>query len=403
MKKYKNNITKYLLLGLCMPMVVSTLPAENVFAAESEVPTLNVYMNNGSPKLEWATTMLKENILNKTSFENGEELPKLKYGRNDEGQQSFTTETSFSGLTSLKIGKTTPNLGNSFNAPQVSAATSTASFLNRKYIPNGTNLSVSVKVKTDSEAIVKLVGNGGTPDRQITFNELFGDATEFKFVKDVSPGTNYFYVTNPEKLKKLIGKSAQYTVNTKSTTGDYLKLQITNIDETTGKVTLDGKFTGSFSAGEDVLAHRHYNPVTFNSRTVTDTNGEWVTINSNTFVDGGNNDFNTLLRGFEFRIVTQSEGTTYIDDVEFGYATEVEVFRDGSSIYRGYLSDFEDTTIKDNVKPNKITKVNTTINNDFNINFKPTKPNDPSNIVNYTIQAIAGSCGKITLTIKETF
>lgn len=398
MKKYNylNKSNKLLLAAMTIPLAVSVLPVENTYA--NEIPKLNVYELNGFPKLEWATEILEENIITKTSFENGDEIPSL-ISNGKTGEQSIVPNIGYDNSIGLKIGKTTPNLGNSYSGKTTSSNISQLTFTEkRKYIENGEYLSVSLKAKTDKSATLSPIGIGGPADKQLSFQELFKSKVSFEFAEKVNEGQNYFYVTNPEEFKRLVSKSTYYTVNKKSTTGAYSYLEILTIDESSGKVTVKSKFSESFEKDEPVLSHRHINPLNFQSRTIN--SNEWQTLNFNAYINDSN-DYNTLLRGFQFWLRTVSEGNTVIDDIRFGYATEVEVFREGKSIYKGYLSDFHDTTIKDNLKPNKVKDINGVVSNDFNIVLNVSKPEDNGVKTNYQIQSIAKNGNKSELSLPQ--
>ncbi|MEK4983590.1 fibronectin type III domain-containing protein [Bacillus sp. FSL K6-6540] len=87
------------------------------------------------------------------------------------------------------------------------------------------------------------------------------------------------------------------------------------------------------------------------NRKLTSQNNTWTTINANVYITDPV-DYDTVVKGLRPRLYWATDGILQVDDLKFGYATEVEVFRNNASIYRGYLSDYDDTAAIDNAKPN---------------------------------------------------
>ncbi|WP_407873342.1 fibronectin type III domain-containing protein [Paenibacillus melissococcoides] len=78
-----------------------------------------------------------------------------------------------------------------------------------------------------------------------------------------------------------------------------------------------------------------------------------------------------------------------MDDVKFGYATEVELYRDGKSVYRGYLSDFEDTAAMDHVAPNPVSNAQIRIGTDRKPVLSWEPATDGGTTYKYTIKGIS--------------
>ena len=128
-------------------MIISTLPVENVFAADNDIKNINVYELNGSPKLEWATEILQENIILKTDFSSGSMLPTLGFGNvNGDGGQTYKTEGSNRYLSVTD----TINNGNLYYAPRTGNTWSGFTFPTVIKIQNGEVLSMSFKAKTSA-------------------------------------------------------------------------------------------------------------------------------------------------------------------------------------------------------------------------------------------------------------
>ena len=59
--------------------------------------------------------------------------------------------------------------------------------------------------------------------------------------------------------------------------------------------------------------------------------GQWYTVSSNAFMSNPYYNFKT--NGFIPTINWTTDGTLQVDDLKFGYATKVNLLRDGSPIY----------------------------------------------------------------------
>lgn len=367
------------------------LNVEPVNAEEkaSEIPELNVYQKDNHMKLEWAIEMLDSNIITQTSFEDGEEMPSFVY--NGVGGQSLSAAKAFSGSRSVQIKETTNKGGNYFSQPNVNLPGyySDHSWMTfqRKYIENGTPLSVSFRVKTNAEHTYVLgIGTGGAVDKTLPLQQKYKLAKPMKFLEPTKIGDKVIKVSNVEQLAKLVNNGGKYYVASNYTeTGAYSYTLMKSIDVANSTITLEKPMRQDFQIGDDVLGHEHYNPVKFTEAKVSADN-EWKLINLNTQVANYEN-YNTLLRGFDFRLQSETSGTMYVDDFKFGYATEVELFRSNQPIYKGFLSGYEDTQAKDKEKPNNVSDVKITFENG-----KPkaswVEPKDNGTKYNYSIRAV---------------
>lgn len=378
MKKinYLNKSQKILLAAMTVPLTVSVLPMEQTVHASTEIPSLNVYDLNGSPKLEWATDILQENILQKIDFED------LNISTNE----FSVSNDAYQGSKSLKIHRTFDNEGNSYGENPGNPGSSFFNFNQKFKFNNNDNLSVSLKAKnlsaTDSTLIFQTIGM--LVDKPPTYSSLT-NGKKITFKENVIAGQNYFYVNDIQTFKELIKSRNYVALNQPAQDGNYDIGMVTGFDEITGKVTLHQGFLQNFSANTEIHYGLWTNPILFTERKIE--GNDWNIYNYNKLVSNPWYNFDT--RSVIFEVLSRTNGDFLIDDIVIGYATEIEVYRNGQSIYRGHLADFHDTTVRDNVKPNKIDKVNSTISNDFNINLIIEKPNDNGMKASYQIQSIA--------------
>lgn len=346
--------------------------------------SLNTYQHSSNyVKAEWAVKMVDANVLYRTGFEPVDDLPVLTYnstGNRKFGGQEFTTEDKYSGNHSLKVVDSYTN-GNYTNSNMNGIVSyqeySVADFRERKFMENGTDLSVSFYARTTGTGRLTLSGVGGRADYGTPINNYFLDDTKID--------DKVIRVSNPQFFKDIVDKGNYYYIaNMKGAYTNYV--YVTGVDLATSKITLSGGLKGEFKAGDNILAHAHRNPVTFSSRSFTSDSG-WTLFNINTKVLD-NADYNTLLRGFQLWINTYTRDTVYIDDLQMGYATKVQLFREDVKLYEGLLSDYEDKAAKDKAKPNKVETINVK-GEGGNLKLNITKPDDNGTKYNYTLKTLS--------------
>lgn len=343
--------------------------ASNSINAEANTPEITVYQKGNFVKAEWAVDILDENILSMTSFENGQELPTLTYA-NGEGGQSISSESSFSGSHSLKIVDTINN-GNWFQFPSTSGINSIAIF-NRKYFPNGTNLSLTFKAKSIGGGALMPNGDGGWGE---TIDSLPNIVTE-----NVPNGSNVIKLNNVSGL--YLGQYITTDTSPKDIVAVYM---ISNIDNVNNTITLHTEVNRSISAGESLKVRPWRVAWVFNQRTIPSGN-QWATYSINSMVNDSD-DYDVMKRGGTFYFGSHTGGTIYLDDVKFGYATKTQLFRDNVMLYEGYLSDYEDTTATDKSNPNKVSSLNVKYENGkFFGDIQ--KPSDNGTTYNYQVKAL---------------
>lgn len=364
-------------------LAASTFSSHVEAATVNQTPSLEAYQLNNYAKLEWAVEILEEDVLYRTNFEETDETLRLTYnstGNRYYGGQSFTTEDKYNGNRSLKIIDSYSNgnyrytnlFGDVYYSPY-----SIAIFSERKYLSNGTNLSVSFRAKTDGIGDISPLGIGGSAD--------YGNPLNITFLEDVKIGDRTAKVSNPSFFKSYVDRG--FTFYLASEKGKYRSsLVVTSVDMNNSTITVSDSFLGEFKSGDKVLQHLWINPVNFPSRQVKKENG-WTLFNVNTKVLN-RPDYNTLNRGIQLWIRTTTYNTVYIDDFKMGFATRTQLFRGNTLLYDGYLSDYEDKNATDKAIPNKVSNF-TTSRNGEQLFLHITKPNDNGTNYSYTVKAIS--------------
>ncbi|SME50672.1 hypothetical protein BACERE00183_04568 [Bacillus cereus] len=361
----------------------------------SRVPDLSVRQNNLHARADWATEILDTDLFYKTSFEAGEERPTFPPRSNTpDGSQSFSSEESYDGETSVKIGPTVNGKGNNwFNESEDKSETSYMNFSRRQTAPNGSHFSMSVKVKPKGHSTITSTAIGGPINKTFSLASIYGYSKPLTLLEDAKAGSKRLKVDNLEQFPIDI-------VNTRMRNyyyADKIILEanpdrfydygyITHIDLETKTMELSRPIAEDFPKGADVPGHTHFNPAYFPTKELFNSD-TWKTINLNTTVD--NKDYyDTAKRGFNYFITSWVHDGMYVDDIQMGYATEVELYRDGNKVYKGYNSEFEDKGAIDKEKPDMVRKI--TLNgdrDDLSIAFE--KPKDLGTKYVYNIKGLS--------------
>ncbi|MFE8094401.1 hypothetical protein [Bacillus toyonensis] len=365
----------------------------------SRVPDLSVRQNNLHARVDWATEILDTDLFYKTSFENGEEKPTFPPRSNTpDGSQSFTNEESYDGETSVKIGSTVNGKGNNWfneseDKSQHKSETSYMNFSRRQTAPNGSHFSMSVKVKPKGHSTITSTAIGGPINKTFTLASIYGYRKPLTLLEGAKAGSKRLKVDNLEQFPIDVVNNrmrnyyyADKIIPEANPDRFYDYGYITHIDLETKTMELSRPIAEDFPKGADVPGHTHFNPAYFPTKELFNSD-TWKTINLNTTVD--NKDYyDTAKRGFTYFITSWVLNEMYIDDVRMGYATEVELYRDGNKVYRGYNSEFEDKGATDKEKPDMVRKI--TFNgdkDDLSINFE--KPKDLGTKYVYNIKGLS--------------
>ncbi|MGV2886038.1 fibronectin type III domain-containing protein [Paenibacillus taichungensis] len=366
--------TRFLSSVLSAALIVSMLPigTGTVFAATTQTPSLTAYQQGNFVKLEWSTDIQEGDVLFFSGLEDGQKLPTFS-SNGTNGGQSISTNDRQEGLKAIEVIDTY-NQGNHYQWPATSSDRSIM-YWDRFFFENGTPLSFTFYAKTDSSARIGPNGDGGWAQS----------------IYDVGVSLSENAAQNSTQLKLTsignLGLGSYITTDTdpNSITGMY---QVRSIDQTNNTITLNTGINRAMSAGEPLKSRYWRGAWSFNSRAVEAADG-WKRFSINTFV-ANSADYNVAVRGGSFYINTWTGGKLYIDNIKFGYAQQAVLYRNGTEIYSGYLSDFSDTAAIDYASPNPVTNVNVAISNRIpSITWSPST--DVGTTYNYQIKGVSPS------------
>lgn len=354
-------------------------------------------INSGTNINPRPTNKLGEKFSVYYKFKDGSE--RLEYRMYTNGELSISTAESYHGNKSVRIGKTTPVWGNNNrnNATQVVADNSYFGFERIKGIENGTDLSVTFRAKGTKNSTISPAGIGG---RETRTYDVKGPKGLPLIVAQYAPkGSTKIYLNNLEQFPDNYGNTIYFA--TEKLSGEMSPTfgtgTIREINKEKGYVILSRATTEDFPVGYVLQKHGHFNPVTFNRRSLS-SNDEWETFSINTKVRD-NPYYDTGNRGFDLRFTIKSFGEVYIDDLKFGYATKAELYRDGAKIYEGFLSDYDDKAAIDKAKPNKITSANLSMKDGKAI-LDIDRPKDNGTKYTYQVMSVNHQGGK-TPSVKK--
>lgn len=365
------------LAELFVPIKVS---ASNV----SQIPTFTaIKQENNRAKLEWATEILDSDVLWRSGFESSDQIPSFGWGwvNYSNGNQSITSEDKYIGYNSFKVFDTI-HYGNHYNYPSTSSTRSIMGWGNIK-IPNGTPLSLSVKVKTNGTGSIIPYGDGGWGRTLTTISNVW-------ISQNVSSGSYSIRVYGSGLSS--IYKGMYITTNTVNDVYPdgkmYQVKEVVDVGNGVKELQLFNPINRDIAQNEPLRTHPWRGAWNFPTRTVTAKDG-WVLYNMNTYVSNYS-DYDVGVRGGTFYIDTETGDTMYIDEVKMGYATKVQLFRDGTMVYEGYLSDYLDNNAKDNAKPNAVSNITF----DYDVNSGNLQANwnasvDNGTTYNYTIKGVS--------------
>lgn len=320
-------------------------------------PTLSGSQVNNYAKLEWATDILDEDILVSSSLEEGHELPRLVYNSSNgagEGGQSITDEDAFTGEKAYKVDTTTDKTGNLFNYPQTYSNAS-HSYWSKKYIPNGTPISVSFRAKTTNNAKIDFYGGWVYGLSFMTVNEKYSAIKTDVYVTEYAPvGQNWIKVSDVTGF----GYGTHLTTDTDPSKRVW-NSHVVEVDAENKILHLASKLNKPMEVNHVLMARPTRTAWSFASKSINAQDG-WTLQNVNTKVTDYF-DVDWLVEGANLRHNITSTGDTYIDDVKFGYASETFLYRNGQEIYRGYGSTFDDKLATDKAKPNAVQNVTASV------------------------------------------
>jgi len=321
---------------------------------------------------------------------------RLEHNKFTNGVQGFTDEESYTSKKSYKIGKTVDRMGNAYWFPSKYVGYSLGTFPHTKAISNGTDLSLTFRAKTDNKSTIRPEMYGGMASWTYPLHEIYGLQEPIKVTQKANAGTNKVYVSGIEQLNP---NYSYYVTNRQSRTSyiNHFYYRVLEINKNEGYIILNGALTDTWDVGYVLHTHVNREPVIFGNRTIYAKDG-WQLFNINAKVKDYK-DYKSDLLGLGLWFYVTSDGNTYIDDVKLGYATKAQLYRDGTKIYEGFLSDYDDYAAIDKVKPEKVDFIKVgNAGNKINITFD--KPMDYGTTYNYQVKALKHNGDTIGSEIK---
>lgn len=363
---------------------VSDIDAQNLFTM-SQVPELNAFQENNKAKLEWAVSTFNPNPFYKTSFETGEDIPRVP---NDKFKTvSLTSPDAYNGSNAVEFNHTTDLRGNGYYYPSTTSNRSTFNFLDRKYVPNGTPVSVSFKAKSTERAVVQPTGVGGAASSTIDHHKIYGGSPKV-FLEDAPAGSRVIKVSNVDEIPQRPGVwvANRYIPEPRHEGPFYSYAEIEKIDVENNLIYLTRTgLAEDFKAGQLLQGHRSVSPISFPSQVVPG-DGEWKNININTTVRDYDY-FDTMIRGFLLYFYVETAGTIQIDDIELIEATRSELYRGDKLVYSGYNSQYVDNEAIDKIAPDKATVKTVEMNHDV-AKVTLLKPTDYGSDYDYKMRGV---------------
>ncbi|CAI6048732.1 hypothetical protein PAECIP112173_01305 [Paenibacillus sp. JJ-100] len=395
--------TRLLSVLLCTTLITSMLSigTKTAFAAAA-TPSLNAYHSGNHVKLEWGVTMQPPDILSQTSFESGQEIPNLHWS--GIGNQSVVAAPG--GGNALRVTDTMSNhTGNLINFPVTQSDWSVSQFKG-KSLPGGSAISITFRAMATGGNFSQFYFTAATGWYKRGYNLTDTNGKFVKFGQTVDwrnpPDTIAAYVDGG--IISLVDGDVVVMVSSRDQNYSY-GVMLYQWDDTNkifrkaptnnapwGQVLPNGQtfaFKNEiFNYGDQILRYNE-GGVGFPVRQIA-SDGVWTTYSLNTVLPT-NDEYDYMTYGIKPMLFWQTNGSLFVDDITFGYASQVNLYRDGEMIYSGYLSDFDDTTAVDLEGPKPVTLLNTVVSNRYpQITWSPSS-GDNGTTYNYQIRAVAPS------------
>ncbi|WP_186785982.1 fibronectin type III domain-containing protein [Paenibacillus agilis] len=394
---------KYTSIFLSLTLFTTLLPIGigKVHAAAA-TPTLNGYQLGDHVKMEWGVEMEPSDVLNQTSFEPGQEIPNLYWS--GIGNQSITSAPG--GGNALKVTDTITNrTGNLINYPHKDSDWSINQYTG-KSIPGGSTISITFRALSTGGNFSQLYFSAGTGwyKRGYTFNDSNGRLVKFGNSIDWNVPPNEFSAYVDGGIISIPDNTIMVLVSSHTQNYEYgvmyyhwddtrkvFKRSSANSAPWAIPYPNGQTFTivkEKFYTGEPVLRYGE-GGVDFPVRQLSN-DGKWTTYSLNAVLPR-TDEYDFIKYGIKPRLFWQTNGSLYVDDVKFGHATRVNLYRDNNLIYDGYLSDYEDKTAVDHAAPHPVHNLGVSVVKRIpQITWAPSA-GDNGTTYNYKIQGIAPS------------
>lgn len=377
--------------------IVPSIAESNLNAQVGEYPIVN-----------WATEILPENIIWKSGFELNDVRPGLIWGEESwdgellfdkYGSQSFSSESSYSGSYSLKVGNTLKGYNQKWVPITGDKGGVSFCFFEENIfgIENGTKLSVTYKARSkygSSYAFMPtILGNNilehrwkASYENRLTPININGKSivVEDNFILN---GAGIWVTLNDVSWLNSLSNGIVDEVIFLDFSGNQTfyksnMVRITHVNKSSNKVFLQPSGTNVYNikAGTQIQ-ERKFATVSDIGPAVLDGGGavlkedsnfkynnntEWQLFSYNGVIFNENECFyNTGKDGVYLSIKEVSKGEAFLDDLVVGYATKVKLYRNNTCVYEGYGNSFEDKVAKDVLGPSIVSNIKTNVVRDL--------------------------------------
>lgn len=339
--------------------VVSVILSQGFIAAQaanSYIPELNVYQKNSIPRVEIGVDMASEDIIDVVGFEDASQYD-LNYRGNGNGNQSIISDDYYSNGKALLVENTKDTkLGNYYMKSVDTNSNQSCVTFNKTFKANNSQwVSMSYLVKSNSDSTIESafltsgiayrplswVINGKTViyNETVTWTKwLESFSVSFEDGSDLPEGSTCYVATSKNTDRKFSYNPYRYSKADK-------KMHCVH-EDIIGKPIDDDK-RSAYNKGDvlNLVASIFVN----RSSRIRDDN-QWHKYSANIKLISDITKFDYSRDGLISYLLTESGGGVKIDEVKFGYASRVQVMRDGTQVYDDYGSEFEDSDLS--IKPN---------------------------------------------------
>ena len=304
------------------------------------------------PKLSWATELLPEDTIYKTGFEEGDDINGTAYTN----CTNVVSEDKFLGQRSLRVRNSVQYGNNGHGDGTVSARYD----FNTVYgLKSGMKFTASVKIKSNEDSNINIaMASRGTSVTKTSYpwHSRFG-GVPIIVEEDTDNTPGRIVIENfDEFYNRLHDTNMNFIANKIGTNYDAYRITVYKKQVDTETKSITGMPSDvSYKKGDVLQWIDTAYPLSLSSVNVPN-DGAWHSYNFNGVTQSSEN-YDIENRGILPYINFKNYKDVYIDEIKFGHATKVRLYRDNSLIYEGYESLFNDSSSTDKVAPTTVSNI----------------------------------------------
>lgn len=385
MKRVKLKTVLSLLLIGC----ISSALADGVNAANTYIPELNVYQQGSSPKIEVVLDIAPEDVIYKIDFEDSSNI-RMDFNGRGTGGQSIQSNVKYSGNKAYKLVDTiTGETGNYTPMSKYPYTRSLWTIRDKYLLTSDKWFAVSCKMNVNSATQTTVNYNWDTigdktghpalkSNGSFDLEHTSKDVIRYANSVDWNSGPPE-YINVQDKNNVNLSETIDYRICTYNGGDNNYGMCNYYWDNTNKRFyRADSYITNygnsniiktRFNAGDKIYFLRDVNG-TIGNRVINGNTNGWETFSSSMNVKNPYYDWENI--GANFRNINGTDGVLYIDDIKFGFASQIQLQRNGAVISTDYDYDIVDSGVV--ITPNKpsVTKATTNADNVL-FNFKADK------------------------------